>query len=419
MAIIYDNDNLAYSKTYSKVFAYKFQLLGGEVTDEASFSSADHPDFSPLLSKLQESKAEGLLIVASDIDTAFIAQKAKLMGWQIPMFTSAWAQTETLINNGGKALALMAVVGAGYLGKKSLENHQNQVAQTISRIVDYHLEHGERVLDSIARVAEISGTENLKIFMKSTWEAYGYFETIYCFDKDNKITLMEPSDTRYTGLDMSNLPDFKEKRKNINLIISRPFISLNTGYPTVYLIRHLSSGGAVIGELNLDLFQKEIMNIRDNNFVFIMDQTGMLIAHPSSDLVKQQTNMSNLGIFNTTLEGKSNAMYSYNGDKVISSAVRMEKTGWIVVDQVSLYVFFRSCAWSFVTALLVLLIIWLALVWNLRKQLHRYVITPLEELTKRTHMLTYGTYSELNILSSGPTSDCRYIGISSRRINEG
>ncbi|WHH57780.1 ATP-binding protein [Petroclostridium sp. X23] len=301
-------------------------------------------------------------------------------------------------------VALIAIAGAGYLGEKSLENHQNQVVQTISRIVDYHLEHGARVLDSIARVAETSETQNLQIFMKSTWEAYGYFETIYCLDKDNKITLMEPYDTRHTGLDMSNLPDFKEKRKNINLIISRPFISLSTGYPTVYLIRHLSSGGAVIGELNLNLFQKEIMNIRDNNFVFIMDQTGMLIAHPSSDLVKQQTNMSNLGIFNTTLEGKSNAVYSYNGDKVIGSAVRMEETGWIVVDQVSLYVFFRSYAWSFVTALLVLLIIWLALVWNLRKQLHRYVITPLEALTKRTHMLTYGTYSELNILSSGPTS---------------
>ena len=79
MAIIYDKDNLAYSKTYSTIFTDEFQSLGGNITDEVSFSSVTQPDFSPLLSKLRESKAEGLLIVASDIDTALIAQRARLM----------------------------------------------------------------------------------------------------------------------------------------------------------------------------------------------------------------------------------------------------------------------------------------------------------------------------------------------------
>jgi hypothetical protein len=36
----------------------------------------------------------------------------------------------------------------------------------------------------------------LSIFLKSTWEAYGYFETIYYLDKDNKIMLIF-SDIRY------------------------------------------------------------------------------------------------------------------------------------------------------------------------------------------------------------------------------
>jgi len=119
MAIIYDSDNLAYSKAYSTVFAHEFQSLGGNITDEVSFSSVDNPDFSPLLSKLQESKPEGLLIVASDIDTAFIAQRVRLMGWQIPMFASAWAQTETLINNGGKAVEGMKLEQAYTLNSNS------------------------------------------------------------------------------------------------------------------------------------------------------------------------------------------------------------------------------------------------------------------------------------------------------------
>jgi len=109
MVIIYDEDNTSYSKTYSKVFSDKFKELGGNITDEIMFSSATQPDFYPILSKLQESKPEGLLIVASDVDTALIAQRAKFIDKQIRLFTSAWAQTETLISNGGQAVEGMEI----------------------------------------------------------------------------------------------------------------------------------------------------------------------------------------------------------------------------------------------------------------------------------------------------------------------
>lgn len=291
-----------------------------------------------------------------------------------------------------------------FLGVKNLESHQKQVAQSMAHIAEYYLDHGGRILDAIAHVDETEGTDNIQIFIKSTWESYGYFETIYCLDKDNKITSMMPYDPRYTGIDMTNLPDFKSKGKSTNLIISRPFISLRTGYPTVYLVRPLSNGGAVIGELNLNLFQKEILNIKGNDFVFITDQTGMLIAHPSVALVQQQTNLSNLGIFKGAMRGKYNAMYSYNGEEVIATASEVEKTGWIVIDQVPLYVFFSSYAWSFGIALSALIVICIALVWNLRKQLQQYVTTPLEQLTKRTHKLALGTYSEANMITSPPAT---------------
>lgn len=104
MAIIYDKDNFSYSKLYSTTFIDKFKSLGGNITDEVSFSSRTQPDFSSLLLKLREAKPEGVLIIASDMDTALIAQKIRLMEWNIPLFTSAWAQTETLVNNGGKAV---------------------------------------------------------------------------------------------------------------------------------------------------------------------------------------------------------------------------------------------------------------------------------------------------------------------------
>jgi len=104
LAIIYDEDNNAYTKTYSKIVTDKIQFLGGTITGKINFSSVTQPDFSPLLLKLRQSKADGLLIIASDKDTADIAQRARLLGWQIPLFTSSWAPTENLIDNGGQAV---------------------------------------------------------------------------------------------------------------------------------------------------------------------------------------------------------------------------------------------------------------------------------------------------------------------------
>ena len=119
IAIIYDVDNLAYTTTYSTIFTDEFQELGGIITDKVNFSSAIQPDFSPLLEKLQKSKPEGLIIVASDIDTALIAQKARLMDNKISIFTSAWAQTETLISNGGQAVEGMIMEQAYDLTRQS------------------------------------------------------------------------------------------------------------------------------------------------------------------------------------------------------------------------------------------------------------------------------------------------------------
>ena len=302
---------------------------------------------------------------------------------------------------------LIAIIGVVYLGEHNLVKHQNQVAHSISKLVDNHLDHGEKILDAVARVVETSGTDDLSIFMKSTWEAYGDFETLYYLDEDNKIKLMMPSDIRYVGFEMYNINKLNINKNKQSLIISRPFISLRTGDPTVYLVRYLSSGGCIVGELNLGLVQKEITSITsraDKDFIFIMDQNGTLLAHPSSDLVKEQTNLSNLGIFRSFLAGKSNDFYLYEKELVVGSAARVEQTGWVVVNQVPLSVFWSSYAWNVGLTFLASILIWLTLNWSLRKRLQKNVITPLEQLSQGTNALTIGDFSQVNFLSSIPTA---------------
>lgn len=119
IAIIYDNDNLSYSKAYTRIFEDKFKEMGGKVVNEIKFSSEVQPNFTPLLSILDKTKPEGLLIVASDIDAAIIAQRAKLIDKNIKLYATSWAQTETLISNGGQAVEGMEIEQAYDIANKS------------------------------------------------------------------------------------------------------------------------------------------------------------------------------------------------------------------------------------------------------------------------------------------------------------
>lgn len=109
LAIIYDTDNTAYSLPYRDALATKFCAIGGDITGEINFSSSRQPDFSPMIPRLRDTGADGLFIIANDYDTALIAQHARIQGWDVPLFTSGWAQTETLLASGGNAVEGMEI----------------------------------------------------------------------------------------------------------------------------------------------------------------------------------------------------------------------------------------------------------------------------------------------------------------------
>jgi PAS domain S-box-containing protein len=305
------------------------------------------------------------------------------------------------------ALSVIAIGGVGYLSEQTLLSQQQQKAQFIARIVDRYLDQAARTLDAVARVAEVSPPADLVTFMQGAWEAYGYFDTLYYLDASGKITLLAPPDPRYLGLDMSNLPYFQQTEEKNTLVISRPFISLRTGNPTVYLVRQLAGGGQVIGELSLESLQDEITSGRgapSQDMIFIMDQSGMLLAHPSSNLVRQQTNQSYLEIFRRGLSRDATLVYEYAGTMVLGSAARVERAGWVVVDQVPLSVSSGPYAWALGLTLLASLAIWLILVWRLRSQLEQHVAIPLMQLSRGTNALANGDFSQGKALAAIPAA---------------
>jgi branched-chain amino acid transport system substrate-binding protein len=104
VAVVYDQDNPSYTVSYSEAFLRRFGELGGEKAGIENFSSRQKPDFAPLVRKIRATSPDLLLALTSSVDTALIAQHARIQGWDIPIVASTWAYTEDLIRNGGAAV---------------------------------------------------------------------------------------------------------------------------------------------------------------------------------------------------------------------------------------------------------------------------------------------------------------------------
>lgn len=297
----------------------------------------------------------------------------------------------------------LAIGGVGFFGIKTLEKQQQRTVQSIAQVVESYLEQSGRILDAVSRVAEELSLKDIDAFMGSTWKAYKHFETIYYLDKNNRIKLLVPFDPNYVGLDMSRLSEIQQGEK-YQIVISKPFISLRTGEPTVYMIRQLALGGRVVGELNLGAFQDEIVKLRGpagQDSISILDQSGTLLAHPDIKQVKQQTNLDALKVLLRTPDGAS-VVYKFAGARVLGSVAKVDRVGWVIVDQIPVSKLLGPYAVAMVITLILSLVIWLTLIWNLRKKLDLHVVAPLVQLSQSTDAIAVGDFSRVNSLASMP-----------------
>jgi branched-chain amino acid transport system substrate-binding protein len=109
MAIVYDTDNAAYSLPYRDSFAAEHKSLGGKIVSTIAFSSRTKPDFNLMLLKLRKTRPDGILIIANSFDAALVAQRSRIIGWDVPLFCSGMAQMETVSRLGGKAIEGMEI----------------------------------------------------------------------------------------------------------------------------------------------------------------------------------------------------------------------------------------------------------------------------------------------------------------------
>lgn len=110
IAIFYDQDNFAYTGTFRDGFATPFLNYGGEIVDSYQFYSSQSPDFTPMLQEAQAAGADGIFVIASAVDTALLAQQARLINFDVQILATNWSFTDDLIQNGGQAVENITTV---------------------------------------------------------------------------------------------------------------------------------------------------------------------------------------------------------------------------------------------------------------------------------------------------------------------
>ena len=104
LALLYDEDNAAYAAIYAQSVGDEFTRRGGQVVANIGFLGSAQPDDQAILAKLRSAAPDGLVIVASALNSALLVQHARLAQWNIPIFVSDWAYSDIFLHNGGKAI---------------------------------------------------------------------------------------------------------------------------------------------------------------------------------------------------------------------------------------------------------------------------------------------------------------------------
>ncbi len=109
-AVVYDARNALYAETLAKYVkdladdAGLEQVLQVALTEEAY-------SYETIASQIIDHDPQGVLLISSSIDTAFIAQHLRNQESEVVLWSVSWSMTRDLIENGGSAVEGVRLVG--------------------------------------------------------------------------------------------------------------------------------------------------------------------------------------------------------------------------------------------------------------------------------------------------------------------
>jgi branched-chain amino acid transport system substrate-binding protein len=110
IALAYDLRNRSFTQSWLDEFRTAAEGLGASVAAEISYESSKDADFEGTVTKMLQSKPDGLLFISGALDVARLAQAARKLAPRLPIAASEWAATEQLIDLGGEVVEGLLIV---------------------------------------------------------------------------------------------------------------------------------------------------------------------------------------------------------------------------------------------------------------------------------------------------------------------
>ncbi|MBA2295968.1 MAG: HAMP domain-containing protein [Actinobacteria bacterium] len=236
-------------------------------------------------------------------------------------------------------------------------------AGRVERSQDFHRLLGREKLVSELRYLDASGKEQVRI---------------------NPLEL----DRLRGGIDLSRSPEFLRARTENRYFGRVYFEDGSQPHMTIAVAERAPGRGVVVAEIDLSFVPQVIERARvgTGGYAYAVDSRGVLVAHPSTDLLLRHTSFASLPQVRAALRGPGHEPadaatigHDQNGTEVISAYQTIESLGWHVFVEEPLSEAFaplKSAIWR--TALLLVAFLLLASATSVL--LARRLVRPIESI---------------------------------------
>lgn len=291
-------------------------------------------------------------------------------------------------------LAILLICISGYIYAQLIEQEQVRTTQSIASQINNYLIDARQSLAALAAISEQSDFDTLTNLLQIDQKNSSYFSAIFLLDDQGRLVYIFPTTINQSKTDFYT-PEFIKISSNTsqanfsNLLIS-PF----SGMRTVLYYHKNPNGQIIIGELDFSTIQEKILEtqpaIRKGQMVFLIDESGTLMADSHPDFLAQQTALSFLHPENVSL-AQSKSRLSLDGpEPAFITQIRLADTNWVLSAEIPIRVAVAPYLWILWISLTLLLITWSGLIYMLNRQGVKQIITPLRELSRSIQAVAEG-----------------------------
>lgn len=248
---------------------------------------------------------------------------------------------------------------------------------------------------AISDLKTLTYTPTTSTYLEIIGKVNNYFDVLYYINNQGELIGTYPEDPKYpVGRDMSYTPYFQADQKTT--IISRPFISPNTGNPTVYISMPLeTSKGIVVGELSLLGLQESLIHsqINPTGIFYIIDQDGYLIANPNYKLVQEHVDLRKSELFKKAEKGQLIQLNIIDGKIVLDVVIKNEDIHYWSIVEGSIFTLLGPFIFPSLIGLVATIAILIILIKKEEKDFTDKIVTPLVLLKSEAQRFSAGDYS--------------------------